>query len=498
MRLKRDISASKDSIVGDSKLKTGINSVLTQLAIFGIPLIVTPYVISAVGMAHYGAYCFMQAIIGIVAVFVQYGFVQAGVRDIAACTGQVEISREFSVIFFSKTLMTIVGLFVAIGLLLLPRFQQDGWLYIFCITGLLTALLDTSFVYQGIEKMKVFMVINLTGGLLSMALVFVFVHTPKDYIWLPLFFNLPRSISFLVGIWILRKKFSINLQRIPLKSIQNKLQKGFNFFVTNVLILGYTRIHFVILGLRATSSAVGYFAIADQIIVAYMSLQGMATAGFHAQIVKELDKKEVKEAVEAKKAFVVTSVIALLGIIYTFFFAEDIGRVFIKHGDIEPLLFSLKLMSLNFLTIGLSSLIVIQVLLTINQERYLFYFSIVAAFLSIPFCWWITPILQQAGAALTVFLVNLCGLPWVWFAARRYGFRFVNISELLRLVIIIAGACIIFAAIKFSAEFIGLSAGWMTLLVTGPLCTILYIGILLLARIAKLNGKKISMELMPS
>ena len=498
MSLKRDISVSKGPIVGDSKLKTGINSVLTQLAIFGIPLIVTPYVISTVGMEHYGAYCFMQAIIGIVAVFVQYGFVQAGVRDIAACTGEVEISREFSVIFFSKTLMMFVGLFVAIGLLFLPRFHQDGWLYIFCITGLLTALLDTGFVYQGIEKMKVFMVINLTGGLLSMALVFVFLHTPKDYIWLPLFFNLPRSISFLAGIWILRNKFSIKLQRIPLKSIHNKLQKGFNFFVTNVLILGYTRIHFVILGLRATSSAVGYFAIADQIIVAYMSLQGMATAGFHAQIVKELDKKEVNESIEAKKAFVVTSVIALLGIIYTFYFAEDIGRIFVKHGEVTPLLFSLKLMSLNFITIGLGSLIVIQVLLTINQERYLLYFSIVAAFLSIPFCWWITPIIQQAGAAITVFVVNLCGLPWVWFAARRHGFRFVNVPELMRLLIIITITCIIFAVIKWCAVFIGLYAGWMTLLVTGPLCTILYIGILLLAGIVKVNGRNITMELMPS
>ena len=197
------------NIKKDSKLKSGINLVIVQFCMFFIPLLAIPYIIGKVGIEKYGAFIFFQAVMGLLSVIGSYGFIQTGVRDIANARTLRKLNYEYALIFYSKFFALAAAVLLGLILFLFDKFNSDSQLYAYSFLFLVVNFLDVSFVYQGIEKLKDYVIANLVGNIFYLLSLFVFITAKSDYIYLPLVLAIPRIIASLYSIVALYFRFKI-------------------------------------------------------------------------------------------------------------------------------------------------------------------------------------------------------------------------------------------------------------------------------------------------
>jgi len=406
----------------DSKLKSSINLIIVQLGLYGIPLIATPYIVRTVGIENYGKYIFFQAVIGLLTVIVNYGFVQSGVRDISASKSLSSINYEYSQIMYSKLFMMLIAFFIGMLLFFFNKFNREKILYAYSFLSLVVAFLDISFVYQGIEKLKDYMNMNLLGNVFVLILLFLVVKRKDDYIFLPIVFSLPRIIAFLFSIFLLYYRFTIKPIYFSFRGIFGKLKSNFNFFVTNIFIILYTRTTTIILGLLTSNEYVGYYGIADQLVYAYSNIQGKISAVYHPQIVKNFQNNFKEGISKTKESIFVISIIAIAGFMFTQFFAYDLLCILFK----ENAKFSqvpFRILSLNLISIHLSSILGMQVLLSFYKDKDLLRPSIYAAVLNLSIGSILIFYFKHIGAAISVAVIEILVFLYFYRKTRSYGIK---------------------------------------------------------------------------
>jgi PST family polysaccharide transporter len=96
------------------------------------PLILTPYVISSVGIDKFGIITTAQTVATLITLLTDFGFNITAVRQIAQAEGNhAEIQRIVNVVFFLKLLLLIAAfiLFIAV-VLLAPQFRANFFIYL--------------------------------------------------------------------------------------------------------------------------------------------------------------------------------------------------------------------------------------------------------------------------------------------------------------------------------------------------------------------------------
>lgn len=421
------------NIKRDTKLKSSVNLIAVQFGLYFIPLITIPYIVKTVGIGNYGKYVFFQAVIGFLAVIINYGFIQTGVRDVSVCKTLKEINAEYSGIFYSKLLGAIIATLFGLVLFLHPKFLEEQALYAFSFFSLLVFFFDTAFVYQGIEKLKDYVNINMVGNVAVLVILFVAVKKPEDYIYLPLVFAGPRVAASLVSIYLLYYRFKIIPNRPSISGVYLKLRSNFNIFAMNISVILYTRATQIILGLAAGNEYVGYYAIADQLVFAFSNIEGKISTVYQPQIAQGFKEDFNKGVKRARENIYIISLVAISGFLFTQFFAYDI--LFILFGvNAAHSELILRLLSLNFITMHLSYILGIQVLLSLYRDRDILKPSIYAAIINLTLGSALIYYFKHIGAAFSVTLIEV--LVFVYFNSkvRRMGISLFDRVLVHRLV----------------------------------------------------------------
>jgi len=393
------------NIKKDTKFKASVNLIAVQFGLYFIPLFTIPYIVKTVGIGNYGKYVFFQAVFGLLAVIINYGFIQTGVRDISTCRTLGEINSEYSAIFYSKLIGTVLAASIGAVLYLHPEFYQEKPLYIYSFASLFVFLLDTTFVYQGIEKLKDYVNLSMAGNIVVLLLLFVFVKKPGDYIYLPLVFSGPRITASLISIVLLFYRFGIAPGVFSAKAIWAKLKSNFNIFVTNICSVLYTRCTQIMLGLIAGKEYVGFYAIADQLVFAYSNIQGKISTVYQPQIAQGFKNDYSSGVKKARENVYIILLIATPGFLFTQFFAYDLlyllfGSEAANSGMI------LRLLSASFITVHMSYILAMQVLLSLYKDWDILKPSIFAAILNLALGSVLIYYFRHVGAALAVTVIE--------------------------------------------------------------------------------------------
>ena len=413
------------NIKRDSKLKSSINLIVVQFCLFFIPLLAAPYIVHRIGIEKYGAFMFFQAVMGMLSVIGSYGFIQTGVRDIARARTLKKLNFEYAKIFYSKFCVLLVAISIGLTLFLFNKFNAEKQLYTYSFLFLVVNFLDVSFVYQGIEKLKDYMIANLVGNIFYLVALFIFITSKNDYIYLPLVLTIPRIIASVYSIVALYFRFKIVPVFFSFVGIIRKIKEGFSFFMTNVFAIIYTRAAVVLLGIITNNTYVGYYSLADQLVSAYSMIQGKVSTVYQPQIASAFKDNFSKGVLKAKENILSISIIAIAGFIFTQFFAYDILFFLFKENAIHSAII-FKILSLNLITIHLSSIIAIQVLLSLHKDNDLLKPSIFAAFLSLS----VGPVLilffKHIGAAITVTGIEIIIFFYYYAKAKSYGVKVLD------------------------------------------------------------------------
>ena len=406
------------NIKKDTKFKASVNLIAVQFGLYFIPLFTIPYIVKTVGIGNYGKYVFFQAVFGLLAVIINYGFIQTGVRDISTCRTLGEINSQYSAIFYSKLLGTVVAASIGAALYFHPEFYLERSLYIYSFACLLVFLLDTTFVYQGIEKLKDYVNLSMAGNIVVLVLLFIFVKEPGDYIYLPLVFSGPRITASIISMVLLFYRFGIVPCVFSARAIGEKLKSNLSIFATNIAAILYTRGTQIMLGLIAGKEYVGFYAIADQLVFAYSNIQGKISTVYQPQIAQGFKDDFFSGVKKARENVYIILLIATPGFLFTQFFAFDLLYLLFGEEAADSGLI-LRLLSVNFVTVHMSYVLAMQILLSLYKEWEILKPSIFAAILNLTLGSVLIYYFRHIGAALSVTVIE--ALVFLYFHYRVKG-----------------------------------------------------------------------------
>lgn len=299
--LKQRIKTAKGSIKRNSGLiaNFGYLSILQVYSTL-VPLITYPYLVKVLGTEVYGLVIFAQTVAIILSNIVDYGFDISGVKQVAENKqNKDKLSEIVSSIYIIKFILWLLTFVIIIGMItLIPKFSSEPLLYIFSFAILFNNLLFPQWLFQGLEKMRYITIINIISRTIFLILIFIFVKTVDDYVFVPLLTGVGAFIGGIISVYFVIKNERIRLRIQPMKVLLHYFKEGSSMFGFRMAGVIKTQSNQIILGFLANYSLVTYYDLAMKITSVFSIVFNNYSAVFFPNIAKTknitLGKKALK------------------------------------------------------------------------------------------------------------------------------------------------------------------------------------------------------------
>lgn len=234
--------------------------ILTML----VPLVTTPYVTRVLGPEKLGEYSYTYGIVSYFGIVAVLGTVTYAQREIAA----VQKEPEKRIRLFYEILCLRLGMVLLVGVIYVIFFQsinQYKLLYRIQLLTVFSWAADISWFFQGMEDFRVTVIRNSIIKLVSVALIFILVHSPKD-LWI---YTAILSGSTCLGNLLLWPFLHFYLGPHPkLKTLHplRHLKGSLELFVAVLSVQILTVMDQTMLGFLTGTEQVGYYSQAVKMI----------------------------------------------------------------------------------------------------------------------------------------------------------------------------------------------------------------------------------------
>jgi len=241
-----------------------------------LPLITFPYLTRVLGPDKYGLVVFALAFMGYFQILTDYGFNLSATREVSIHrSDDTKISQIFSSVMVTKFFLMIIS-FIIMTLIIFSfeKFRSEWLLYFLTFGLVIGSLLLPTWFFQGMEKMRYISILNIVISLIYTVLIFMFVRTASDYLYVPLINSVGTIIIGLYSLSLVRKQFDIKFCKPSMDDIKHQMKEGWHLFLSTMAISLYTTSNRFILGFFVSYTILGYYAVAETIVRA---LQGLIT-----------------------------------------------------------------------------------------------------------------------------------------------------------------------------------------------------------------------------
>lgn len=377
---------------------------LRILASLLYPLVTFPYVTRVLGPHAVGRYNFVISVISYFLIVAGFGILIYGTREAA----KVREDRE--------RLKTIVGQLIAVNtatgaaaaavlaaaVLFLPFLHQEWELFTVAAIPVVFNFLSLDWIFQADERYGFIALRSIIVQALSVAALFLFVHSPRDLVLYAaisssaLVVNGLVSIPFLPGLhfpadggW-----FSAHLRSM------------LTLFVWTAVINVYANTNTVVLGLLTGKTAVGYYGTSLRLVLVLNNVIGSIGGAL-------LPRSSFYISTNQRRLFVRTLTKALSAVVLLatplavggMIFGGEIIYLFAgnQYGPSVPIF---RILAPTMLAVGVGSILTNQVLLTHDRERWALTAVLVAASVSILSAVALIPPFGAIGAAVSTLLTE--------------------------------------------------------------------------------------------
>jgi PST family polysaccharide transporter len=262
------------SSINKTEKKRLFSNFLSLLVLQGsnyvLPLITFPYLVQVLGIEYFGLLAFATAVIAYFSIITDYGFNLTATREISIHRDNKEkIVEIFSAVMMIKVFLMIFS-FILLSILVFSfeKFSSDWEIYFFTFATVVGQVFFPIWFFQGMERMKYISYLNIFAKIIFTISIFVFVKEQSDYYLVPLL----TSGGFVVaGIWsqlLIYREFDIKFKLQNISTLRDYLYDGWHIFVSRIYVNIYTTTNIILLGLFTNNTIVGYYSIADKIVVA--------------------------------------------------------------------------------------------------------------------------------------------------------------------------------------------------------------------------------------
>jgi len=257
--------------VNGSLRQLGWNTVglyLDTAASYVFSIIAIPYLVRVLGPVGFGLVAFAQSFVAYFTTFVDYASLLGGTRLAAA---QRHDPLRLSVLAWNSVFARLLLAVLALPLIFLLAFFipsiRDAAPIVAALSGILLAqALSPTWIFQGLERMPVLALINLTINVAAIVAILLLVRGPEDVLTCAFLFAAAPLAASVVGLAWLMITTPLHFARPRPREILQLLRGGFTLSLSTAAVTAYTTGNAFLLGLLADKETVAYYAAAEKLV----------------------------------------------------------------------------------------------------------------------------------------------------------------------------------------------------------------------------------------
>ena len=415
----------KNNQIRSIKYNFVMNLILTA-SNFLFPLITFPYVSRVLQVEANGIIAHVTSIVSYFSLVASLGIPTYGIR--AAATVRDD-KRKLSKVVQELLIINIVlvGLVLIIYFIMLftvPSMLVYRELFYINAIGIILNVLGVNWFFQAIEQYDYITVRSIIFRVLSIALMFIFVHQPSDYIIYGLILVLSSAGSNI-----------LNFKRL-FKYITLKKQDKYEFvphfkpililFAQSLVISIYTNLDLIMLGSIKDSYEVGLYTAATKlklILLSVVNSLGNVLLPRMSYYVKR-NMKEQFERVMAQALNFTLFISLPLAIFFTLNANESL--LILAGEQYLGAVLSMQFLTIAVIPIGITGVLGIQVLTPLEKEKYLLISVIVGAVIDLLLNFILISSYGSSGAAFATMIAEFAVLLVQIYYTRELLFKIIH------------------------------------------------------------------------
>lgn len=387
------------------KINMILNGIKGLLSVF-FPLITFPYVSKILGVENIGKYNFANSIVSYFILLAGLGISTYAIREGARIRNDkdklTKFIKEIFTINVISTAISYVLLFIC--MLFVPNFKSYSVLIWILSLQILFKTIGVEWIYSIFEDYKYITIRSIIFQILSIVLLFLFVHTEKDLYNYTLITVISSVGSNILNLIHSRKYNKISLTASP--EFKKHMQPILILFATTITITIYVNSDITILGLLAGDYHVGLYSLSTKVYTILKSLLAsiiLVSIPRFSFLLSQEKKEEFKSTAEDVYKTLLTLVIPfVVGIIVL---SREIILIISDATYIDASL-SLSLLSIAiFFCLG-AYFWGQAMLVPLKQEKKVLKITIVSAIVNIVLNILLIPTLRENMAAFTTVIAE--------------------------------------------------------------------------------------------
>ena len=399
-----------------------------QFASYILPLITLPYLTLVLGPEKFGLTQYAISLITYFQFFTDYGFNLSATRDLAICRDDNQkISQIFSSVMFIKLCLCILSFIILLLIVMfIPKFNEDSYVYILTFGMVIGYMLFSTWLFQGLEYMRYTSILNIIGKIVFTVLIFIFIHDTTDYMLVPLINSLGYILVGILGIYIALTKFNIKITIPSIRDIKYHLREGWYVFISTIAINMYTTTNTFLLGLLTNNTLVGYYSIAEKIILAVNGLLNPISQALYPFISRTVKTDDKTRSIEFIRK--ITKIMTLVGIVLSaglFIFAKPIILLLFGQSYVNSVII-LQIISIVPLAVSLSTVFGVETMLTFNYKKAFTSIVMIGGIIDIVLGIILITLMKEIGIAISFATTEIFITIAMFIFLQRKGIKIIN------------------------------------------------------------------------
>jgi PST family polysaccharide transporter len=298
-----------------------------------LPILVMPYVLKKIGADGFGEVAVAQVVMMFCTNITDYGFNLTATRDVSMNRNNgTMLSSIFCTVLLTRLLICLaLFLVLVLTLFLVPALHPYSTLYLLAFTSVIGQSMLVNWLFQGIERMKFITWLSLFARLVFVVLVFVFIHQKADNIYFIFFTGVGNILAGGASIVVAARLLKLKIFLPPLRDVAHELKEGWHITISNLAVSSYTYINVVVLRLFTDDATVGYYSVAEKLIMAARQVLSVYFQAIYPQVCR-LAQTTRQEVVHFFKHYYLPFLGAVaVGCLILFIFPQQIVGFFLNN-----------------------------------------------------------------------------------------------------------------------------------------------------------------------
>jgi len=238
-----------------------------QAAGYLFPLVTVPYLARVLGVEAFGTMVLVQSMMMLAAIVIDYGFSLSAVRAISAVADDPSAaSRVCSATLGAQGLLYLGCLIAAaLAVTLIPGIGEQHLPYLVGLAMTASFLLNCQWLYQAHERLKAYSLIQISGRLLSLPLLFVLVRDAGDIAGAIVFGQLGTIFANLFALYWARRKAMVTWTLPAITDLRQTFIEGWPIFSSKIATAVFQNSGVLVVGAVAGGGAAGLYGLAEKI-----------------------------------------------------------------------------------------------------------------------------------------------------------------------------------------------------------------------------------------